>query len=99
MKQQWDSLASPTEVFTILGMIPDFKYINKLLEFKQLQGNPSLLYGFQQVDESSMLQLRSILLFIRQHHLRQNLPEWMTQVKPLIKKEAFAKLEDELHSL
>lgn len=34
MKQQWDSLASPTQVFTILGLIPDFKYINKLLELE-----------------------------------------------------------------
>ena len=86
MKQQWDSLASPNKVFTILGLVQDFKYINKLLEFEQLQGNPSLLYGFQQVDEATMMHLRSILLLIRKHYLQTNVTEWINQVKPFINK-------------
>ena len=36
MKEQWDSLASPNQVFTIIGLIPEYSYINKLLEFEQL---------------------------------------------------------------
>lgn len=99
MKQQWDSLASPNQVFTILGLMKDYKYINKILEFEQLQGNPALLYGFQQVDEVTMQQLRSILLLIRQHHLRTNVTEWLVQMKPLIVKDTFAKLEQDLSQL
>jgi len=42
MKDQWDSLASPKQVNTILGLIPEYKYINKLLEHENLSDNPAL---------------------------------------------------------
>ena len=99
MKQQWDSLASPNQVFTILGLLKDFKFINKILEYESLQGNPSLLYGFQQVDEVTMIHLRSILLLIRQHYLKTNVTEWLTMVKPFLKSQQFNSLNQELSQL
>lgn len=68
-----------------MGLLKDFKFINKILEYESLQGNPSLLYGFQQVDEVTMIHLRSILLLIRQHYLKTNVTEWIAMVKPFIK--------------
>ena len=49
LKEQWDALASPTKVRSILGMIPEYSYIDKILSSKR-HANPALTSGLHEID-------------------------------------------------
>lgn len=49
MNECWNSLRSPMEVKSILGLIPEYSYINRILD-NQKYDNPSLNYSLYESD-------------------------------------------------
>ena len=64
MKEQWDSLASITEVKSILGIIPKYHSITSMLESPYMS-NICLSYQLYKIDEQTLFNLKSIILVIR----------------------------------
>lgn len=97
MKEQWDSLASLTDMKSILGIIPKYKYITRILECPTMS-NPALDCGLHQIDESTLQDLRQIILTIRKQHLQQ-VETWLEHTKNFVSKENYAELCDKLAKL
>lgn len=68
MKEQWDSLSSITNIQSILGIIPKYRSITKMLECPYMN-NVCLNYQLYQIDADTLFNLKSIILFIRSQHL------------------------------
>ena len=78
----WRLLASPMEYKSILGMIPKYKYINRIL-YNNRFCNPTLNAGFYQLDLETILSLKKIILVVQKHHLAQ-VKTWLQTVKSMI---------------
>ena len=49
IKECWESLGSPMEIKSILGLLDEFKYISMILD-SELYDNPSMNCGLYRVD-------------------------------------------------
>lgn len=85
LKEHWDSLASPTKVRSILGMIPEYSYIEKILSSKR-HANPALTSGLHEIDQLTLGYLRQTILLIRNEHFGQ-IREWIEHTKSFLNKE------------
>lgn len=90
MKEQWDALSSIAEVKSILGIIPKYKYISKILESTTFN-NPALNCGLYQVDESTLQRFKLIVLTIRKQHL-DDVAQWIKSTKKFVTEERHLEL-------
>ena len=63
IKDQWLSIQNPEKFKSILGVIPEYKFVNRILENKRYN-NPSLNNGLYQIDLSSVDKLKKTLLSV-----------------------------------
>lgn len=66
-KEMWDSLAEPTQVVSILGQIPEYNFIEKIL-MSERHYNPALTSSLYQFDLLTLDSLRQTILIIRNDH-------------------------------
>lgn len=71
-------------------MIPKYKYITKILENTKMS-NPALFCALYQIDETTLQDLKSILLTIRKHHLN-DVEMWIEETKDFITGDKHKKL-------
>lgn len=68
IKDQWLSIQNPEKFKSILGVIPEYKFVNRILENKRYN-NPSLNNGLYQIDLSSVDKLKKTLLSVQRYSL------------------------------
>jgi len=90
IKEMWDSLASPIEVVSILGLIPDYKYIEHILRSER-HYNPALISSLYQFDLLTLDDLRRTILVIRNDHFNE-IKSCIEAMKPLLAKKEYAAL-------
>lgn len=64
MNECWNSLRSPMEVKSILGLIPEYSYINRILD-NQKYDNPSLNYSLYESDQKNLDYLKQVIVIMR----------------------------------
>ena len=83
-------LASPIEVVSILGLIPDYKYIEHILRSER-HYNPALISSLYQFDLLTLDDLRRTILVIRNDHFNE-IKSCIEAMKPLLAKKEYAAL-------
>lgn len=68
MKECWNSFRSPMEVKSILGLVPDYAFINDILENHRYD-NPSINYAFYENDMLHLDNLSTVMLIMLEKHL------------------------------
>lgn len=68
MKNQWASLQNPKRFKSILGLLPEYKHVNYILNNKRYN-NPALNNGLYQIDLQSVDKLKKTLLSIQKYQL------------------------------
>lgn len=91
----WKMLASPMEYKSILGLIPQYKYINRIM-YNNRFCNPTLNAGFYQLDLLTIRCLKKIILVVQNEHLAQ-IKGWLSTLQSMVKqshqKELLARCE------
>ena len=70
MGECWNSLRSPLEVKSIFGLIPEYKYVNHMLDNGQYD-NPALNYSFYSWDKQTLHYLKNSVISVRKGILEQ----------------------------
>lgn len=70
MRECWNSLKSPMEVKSIMGLIPEYRYINVILD-NETYDNPALNYSFFNWDQQTLSHLKMCVLSMRKKLLEQ----------------------------
>lgn len=70
MKECWDSLRSPVEVKSIMGLIPEYEHINVILDNDQYD-NPSLNHALYTADRETLDHLKEALMVMRKRVLQE----------------------------
>ena len=68
MVECWNSLRSPMEVKSIMGLIPEYNYVNVILDNYD---NPSINYAFLQWDLLTLSHLKKCVMCLRKEILEQ----------------------------
>ena len=68
MKNQWASLQNPKRFKSILGLLPEYRHVNIILNNKRYN-NPALNNGLYQIDLQSVDKLKKTLLSIQKYQL------------------------------
>ena len=68
MKECWNSFRSPMEVKSILGLVPDYKHIDTILE-NQSYDNPAINFAFYDNDMLHLNNLSTVMLILLEKHL------------------------------
>jgi len=82
MKDGWRLLASPMEYKSILGLMPKYRHINRLLYNNRFH-NPALGSGLYQLDLQTLQCLKKIILVAQKQHVSQ-IRGWLQSVKSVI---------------
>lgn len=90
IKECWDSLASPAQVVSILGLIPEYHFIKKIL-LSERHYNPVLVSGLHQFDLLTLDNLRQTILVIRIDHFAQ-IRSSIQMMKAFLSKKAYDSL-------
>lgn len=70
VKECWESLGSPMEIKSILGLLDEFKYISMILD-SELYDNPSMNCGLYRVDQDMLDQLKKAIFTAREEKLEE----------------------------
>lgn len=70
IKECWESLGSPMEIKSILGLLDEFKYISLILD-SELYDNPSMNCGLYRVDQDMLDQLKKAIFTAREENLEE----------------------------
>jgi hypothetical protein len=68
MNECWNSLRSPVEVKSIMGLVEEYKYINVILDNEKFD-NPSMNFALYDSDASNLDLLKSIIFLMRARQL------------------------------
>jgi len=72
-------LANPFKVKSILGLLPDYTYVDIMLKDPRHE-NPSLTCGLYEIDDETTYQLKEAILVIRYAHFK-TIKTWIEHCK------------------
>lgn len=75
LKEEWDSLAFPSKIKSILGLMPEYKSMEKMLADSRHE-NPSLTAALYEIDVETSSNLRQAILVLRKSNFGQ-IRQWM----------------------
>lgn len=93
----WDSLADPTQVVSILGQIPEYRYIELILTSKR-HHNPALTSCLYQFDQLTLDNLRNTILVIRNDHFNE-IKSSIEEMKALLPKKEYDLLKEQCNKV
>lgn len=67
LKEEWDSLAFPSKVKSIIGLLPEYKSVERMLADPKLE-NPSVATALYEIDAEIAQDLRVAVLVLRRAH-------------------------------
>lgn len=94
LKQQWDDLASVHKIPSVLGLIPKYHCINKILS-ASVVNNAAVQCGLHEVDEESLGIFKNIILTVRSETHLPQLKEWIGCTDEFFEEEKGNKLKEE----
>lgn len=89
----WDQLAEPSQIVSILGQIPEYNNIEKIL-LSERHYNPALTSSLYKFDLLTLDSLRQTILVIRNDHFN-TIKGCIDEMKSLLSKKDFDKLHQE----
>jgi len=64
MQECWNSLRSPIDVKSIMGLVPEYSHIVQILD-NETYDNPSLNYALYQSDSQTLDHLKTVIIVMR----------------------------------
>jgi len=97
LKAEWDALASPARVKSILGLLPEYACIDKMLSSPR-HDNPALNCGLYEMDALTHSYLKEVVLLVRHEHFKE-IRSWLEHAKDFLRAEHHSSLVKRCNSI